>query len=68
MLLRYPFVETLIKQGDKELLEYMEDNITQVGKFWPAIKIARRHGFKITKRTDLRMYFDYLEMSKASSR
>lgn len=68
MLLRYPFVETLIKQGDKELLEYMEDNITQVGKFWPAIKIAKRHGFKITKRTDLRMYFDYLEMSNAIGR
>lgn len=68
MLLRYPFVETLIKQGDKELLEYMEDNITQVGKYWPSIKIARRHGFKINKRTDLRMYFDYLEMSDAIGR
>lgn len=42
MLLRViPFVETLIKQGDKELLEYMEDNMTQVGKYWPSIKIAR---------------------------
>lgn len=68
MLLRYPFVETLIKQGDKELLEYMEDNITQVGKYWPSIKIARRHGFKINKRTDLRMYFDYIEMSDAIGR
>lgn len=68
MLLRYPFVETLMKQGDKELLEYMEDNITQVGKYWPSIKIARRHGFKINKRTDLRMYFDYIEMSDAIGR
>lgn len=68
MLLRYPFVETLIKQGDKELLEYMEDNITQVSKYWPSIKIARRHGFKINKRTDLRMYFDYIEMSDAIGR
>ncbi len=68
MLLRYPFVETLIKQGDKELLEYMENNITQVGKYWPSIKIARRHGLKIDKRTDLRMYFDYLEMSDAIGR
>lgn len=68
MLLRYPFVETLIKQGEKELLKYMEDNITQVGKYWPSIKIARRHGFKIDKRTDLRMYFDYLEMSDAIGR
>lgn len=68
MLLRYPFVETLIKQGDKELLEYMEDNITQVSKYWPSIKIARRHGFKINKRTDLRMFFDYLEMSDAIGR
>lgn len=68
MLLRYPFVETLIKQGDKELLEYMEDNMTQVGKYWPSIKIARRHGNEITKRSDLRMYFDYLEMSEAIGR
>nr|DAJ17272.1 MAG TPA: PcfJ like protein [Siphoviridae sp. ct8TV20] len=68
MLLRYPFVETLVKQGDKELLEYMEDNISQVGKYWPSIKIARRHGFKIDKRIDLRMYFDYLEMSDAIGR
>lgn len=68
MLLRYPFVETLIKQGENELFEYMADNMTQVGKYWPSIKIARRHGFKITKRTDLRMYFDYLEMSDAIGR
>lgn len=68
MLLRYPFVETLIKQGEKELLEYMEDNITQVGKYWPAIKIAKRHGFNVSKRIDLRMYFDYLEMSDAIGR
>jgi hypothetical protein len=68
MLLRYPFVETLIKQGEKELLEYMEYNITQVGKYWPAIKIAKRHGFKVSKRIDLRMYFDYLEMSDAIGR
>lgn len=68
MLLRYPFVETLIKQGDNELLEYMEDNMTQVGKYWPSIKIARRHGYEITKRSDLRMYFDYLEMSEAIGR
>src|SRR5574344_1205873 len=68
MLLRYPFVETLIKQGDKELLEYMEDNMTQVGKYWPSIKIARRHGFNINKRTDLRIYFDYLEMCDAIGR
>lgn len=68
MLLRYPFVETLIKQGDKDLLSYMEDNITQVGKYWQSIKIARRHGFKINKRTDLRMYFDYLEMSDSIGR
>lgn len=68
MLLRYPFVETLIKQGEKELFEYMADNMTQVGKYWSSIKIARRHGFKITKRTDLRMYFDYLEMSDAIGR
>lgn len=68
MLLRYPFVETLIKQGENELLEYMEDNITQVGKYWPSIKIAKRHGFKINKKTDLRMYFDYLEMSDAIGR
>lgn len=68
MIMRYPFVETLIKQGDKELLDYMEDNINQVGKYWPSIKIARRHGFKINKKTDLRMYFDYLEMSDAIGR
>lgn len=68
MIMRYPFVETLIKQGDKELLDYMEDNIIQVAKYWPSLKIARRHGFKINKKTDLRMYFDYLEMSDAIGR
>ena len=68
MLLRYPFVETLIKQGDKELVKYMADNISQVAKYWPAIKIAKRHGFKINKKTDLSMYFDYLEMSGAIGR
>ena len=68
MLLRYPFVETLIKQGDKELLDYMEQNISQVGKYWPSLKIARRHGFKVNAKTDLRMYFDYLEMSDAIGR
>ena len=46
----------------------MEYNITQVGKYWPAIKIAKRHGFKVSKRIDLRMYFDYLEMSDAIGR
>lgn len=68
MILRYPFVETLIKQKDIKLLEYMENNMTQVGKYWSAIKIAKRHGFEITQRTDLRMYFDYLEMSDAIGR
>lgn len=68
MLLRYPFVETLIKQGEQVLLEYMEDNMTKVGKYWNSIKIARRHGLKFSKRTDIRMYFDYLEMSDAIGR
>lgn len=68
MILRYPFVETLIKQGDKDLLEYMENNISRVGKYWPSIKVARRHGYKINKKMDLRMYFDYLEMSDAIGR
>lgn len=68
MIMRYSFVETLIKQGDKMLLEYMEDNVARVGKYWPSIKIARRHGYKIKKYTDYGMYFDYLEMMDAIGR
>lgn len=68
MIMRYPFVETLIKQGDNTLLEYMEDNIARVGKYWPSIKIARRHGYKIKKYTDYGMYFDYLDMMDAIGR
>lgn len=68
MIMRYPFVETLIKQGDKILLEYMEDNVSRVGKYWPSIKIARRHGYKIKKYADYGMYFDYLEMMDAIGR
>lgn len=68
MLLRYPFVETLIKQNDRALLEYMEQHISQVAKHWPSLKIARRHGLKFDKHSDIRMYFDYLDMSDAIGR
>lgn len=68
MLVRYPFVETLIKQGDRVLLNYMGDHVNQVGKYWPSLKIARRHGYKIKNYGDYAMYFDYLEMTHAVGR
>ena len=67
MFLRYPFVETLIKQGEIRLLKYMSAHAKQVAKYWTSIKIAKRHGFDLNT-TDLRIYFDYLEMSEAIGR
>lgn len=68
MILRHPFVETLIKQGEKDLIYYMSENTAKVVKYWPSLKIAKRHGLKIKKYTDLTTYFDYLEMSDAIGR
>ena len=67
MILKYPFVETLIKQKQMELLRYMKDNIDKVGKLWPSIRIALKHGYKFTKG-HVGTYIDYLDMSRAIGR
>ncbi len=67
MILKYPFVETLIKQKQFEILRYMQDNIDKVGKLWTSIRIALRHGLTL-KKGEAKDYIDYLEMSKAIGR
>lgn len=63
MILKCPFVETLIKQEQFELLHYMQDNIDKVSKLWPSIRIALRHGLTLRSKK-VRDYIDYLHMSK----
>lgn len=67
MLLKYPFVETLIKQEQFEILRYTQDNIDKVGKLWSSIRIALRHGLTL-KKGEAKDYIDYLDMSKALGR
>lgn len=67
MLLKYPFVETLIKAREFDLLAYMQYNTKKFAELWPSIKVARKHGLTLTK-DEIRDYVDYLDMSAAIGR
>ena len=67
MILKYPFVETLIKQKQFVILNYMDGNMSRVASLWPCIKIALMHGLNLVKAAAI-TYFDYLYMSKAIGR
>lgn len=52
--------ETLVKQKDKPLIKlFAQDSYTFEKKYWPSIKIARRHNYEIE---DLIMWKDYIDL------
>lgn len=58
-LLTNPHAETLMKQGEIEMLRYLVLNPLEVDKYWNSIKIAKRNGYKYN---DVQMWFDYVRM------
>ena len=59
MLLSAPQAETLMKEGNFEMLKYMANNPAEVKHFWASYIIAKRHGYEIP---NIPMWFDYLRM------
>ena len=59
MLLSSPQAETLLKEGNFEMLKYMANNTAEVKHFWASYIIAKRHGYDIP---DLSTWYDYLRM------
>jgi hypothetical protein len=59
MLLSAPQAETLMKDGNFEMLKYMANNTAEVKHFWASYIIARRHGYEIP---NLSTWYDYLRM------
>lgn len=58
-LLTNPHAETLMKQGDIEMLRYLLRHPVEVDKYWNSVKIAKRNGYKVK---DVSMWFDYVKM------
>ena len=58
-LLTNPKAETLMKAGEIELLRHLCYHPNEVSKYWDTIKIAMRHGYKVS---DSQMYMDYISM------
>lgn len=52
-------VETLLKLKAYYMLDRLIHNTSKISRWWPQIKIALRHKYKIK---DLNMWFDHLEM------
>lgn len=52
-------VETLLKAKQKELLFYAVHKDERYSTYWPQIKIAIRHKYKIS---DAEMWYDYLQL------
>lgn len=59
MLLSIPQAETLMKEGNFEMLKYMANNTAEVKHFWASYIIAKRHGYEIP---NIPTWFDYLRM------
>jgi hypothetical protein len=59
MLLSSPQAETLIKDGNTDMLEYMAYHTDEVKHFWASYIIAKRHGYKIP---NISTWYDYLRM------
>lgn len=59
MLLSAPQAETLIKEGNIEMLKYMAYHTAEVKHFWASYIIAKRHGYEIP---NLSTWYDYLTM------
>ena len=59
MLLSSPQAETLIKEGNTDMLKYMAYHTDEVKHFWASYIIAKRHGYEIP---DLSTWYDYLRM------
>lgn len=55
-----PKVETLLKAGEFELLEYcINHSISKINEYWASIKICIRNRYKIK---DASLWFDYLNL------
>ena len=59
ILLSSPQAETLIKEGNTDMLKYMAYHTDEVKHFWASYIIAKRHGYEIP---DLSTWYDYLRM------
>lgn len=59
MLLSAPQAETLLKEGNIEMLKYMARNTAEVKHFWASYLIAKRHGYEIP---NISTWYDYLRM------
>lgn len=58
-LLAEPKAETLLKTGQKELLQYFIYNSRNVNDYWPSIRIAIRNGYRIK---DAHSWVDYIDL------
>lgn len=56
-------VETILKAKAYYILDGMIHNTYKLSRWWPQIKIAIRHKYKVK---DLKMWFDHLEMLQAN--
>ena len=54
-LLTDPRLETIAKNGDRHLLLYYAQNTNDLGRYWPQIRIAVKHGYGIA---DVQMWQD----------
>lgn len=58
-LLTNPKAETLMKQGEVEMLRHLVHHPYDVDRYWNSVKIAKRSGYKVK---DVSMWFDYVKM------
>ena len=59
LLLSAPQAETLMKEGNIDMLKYMAYHTEDVKHFWASYIIAKRHGYEIP---NLSTWYDYLRM------
>lgn len=58
-LLTNPQAETLMKEGEIQLLRHLIRYPKEVSKYWNSIKVARRNGYEFD---NVPMWFDYVKM------
>lgn len=60
-LVKNPIIETIYKAKRKELIFYSvhNDHNKKLNQYWPQIKIALRHNYKIK---DVSIWYDYLDL------
>ena len=59
LLLSAPQAETLMKEGNIDMLKYMAYHTEDVKHFWASYIIAKRHGYEIP---NLSTWYDYIKM------